>query len=154
MGLEELVDVYIWAKRKQEKLKRHKAGAEVEFRQAESELAKFFVDDNTDVVRKASEGAPSYRRGALFSLAQKFQISLTEANTEAIIEWIVGRGCEKADYVKDKLVYRPTKALLHTVYKDEGEFALPGGSGDMINLSTVPGISVTGWNEHYKEIDD
>ena len=143
-NVEELTAEYIEARRIKERLKAEKAKAEKRFAAAEQALAEHFT--NT--------GAQSFKKGALFSLKQQFRVSFPSASVEPVKEWLEARGLEVSDYVSEKIDYTAAKSAIKKVYKDEGEFALPGGDGTLVNLNTDPAIAVTGWKEHYAEVDD
>lgn len=141
-SVEKKIQNYIKARQEKEKAGRAKSLAETEFRRAERELADHYLNND---VQNFKQG------GCTFSLKQQFRPSLTMENTPAIKEWIKSRGEELSDYVKESLSSTATKSLLLKVWKDEGEFALPGGSLELAKIDLSPGISVLGWNENYKE---
>ncbi len=94
-----------------------------------------------DAMLKDEQKSVRHTSGTLFSVTPRFFISCRLDNVAEVSEWLVGRGHERADVVREELASARVREIIKKIYEEEGKQVIP----DTLKLDDAPGITVRDW---------
>lgn len=113
--------------------KRISAEANSHFRMAEAKLV--------ELMQEREMVSTKHKNGATFSVSPRLHISITLGNKDEVADWLVSRGVQREDIVREELVPTRVRELVRDVYEKEGKTKIP----ECLKLDDSPGITVTNW---------
>ena len=103
------------------------------FRMAEARLV--------ELMQEREMVSTKHKNGATFAVSPRLHVSITLGNKDEVADWLVARGYQREDVVREELVPTRVREIVREVYEKEGKVKIPA----CLKLDDSPGITVTNW---------